>query len=406
MRVLLSTYGSRGDVQPLLALAVQLQALGAEARVCIPADEEFAELSARAGVRRTPAFTPVREWLKPNMPKRAPEDIPRLAAELMLAHFEAVSTAAEGCDAVLATGIFPSMAAAQAVAEQRGIRYVCATYCPIWLRSPYHPPHEFPGRPHPPDVTDNEALWDHHAQTFNAMFGEALNSLRSSIGLSTLDNVHDHVFTRQPWLAADPVLAPWRRPTPVDVVQTGAWISRDERPLPSELETFLNTGAPPVYVGFGSIPVKDPTETARVVIEAIRAQGRRAIVSRGWAELALTDAEEDCIAIGEVNQQALFGRVAAVIHHGGAGTTTAATRASAPQVVVPQIGDQPYWGRRVTELGVGAAHEGPMPTIESLSAALEPALAPEIRARAAAVSAMIDTDGALRAARLLLGGVR
>ena len=266
MRVLLSTYGSRGDVQPLLALAVQLQALGAEARVCVPADEEFAELSARAGVPMTPSFTPVREWLKPNIPRRGSEDIPRLAAELMLAHFEAASAAAEGCDAVLATGIFPSMAAAQAVAEQRGIRYVCATYCPIWLRSPYHPPHEFPGRPHPPGVSDNEALWAHHARTFNAMFGEALNSLRSSVGLSTLDNVLDHVFTRHPWLAADPVLAPWRRPTPVDVVQTGAWIPRDERPLPSELEAFLNAGAPPVYVGFGSIPVKDPKETARVVI--------------------------------------------------------------------------------------------------------------------------------------------
>ena len=88
----------------------------------------------------------------------------------------------------------------------------------------------------------------------------------------------------------------------------------------------------------------------------------------------------DSFAVGEVNQQALFGRVAAVVHHGGAGTTTTAARAGAPQVVVPQIVDQPYWAGRVAELGIGAAHDGPTPTVESLSAALRTALTPETRA--------------------------
>lgn len=113
-----------------------------------------------------------------------------------------------------------------------------------------------------------------------------------------------------------------------------------------------------------------------MAIEAIRAQGRRALVSHGWADLALIDDRDDCFAVGEVNQQALFGRVAAVVHHGGAGTTTTAAPAGAPQVVVPQAVDQPYWAGRVAELGIGAAHDGPTPTTECLSDALRTALTP------------------------------
>ena len=235
----------------------------------------------------------------------------------------------------------------------------------------------------------------------NALYGEALNRHRAAIGLPPVDNVRDHVLTDQVWLAADPVLAPWQELTDLDIVQTGAWILPDERPLPDELEAFLDAGAPPVYVGFGSMAMRTSKDVARVAIEAIRAQGRRVVLARGWADLALIDDRDDCFVVGEVNQQALFPRVAAVVHHGGAGTTTTAARAGAPQVVVPQIVDQPYWARRVAELGIGAAHDGPVPTSESLASALGTALTPETRARATAV-AQIRTDGATVAARRLL----
>ncbi len=158
-----------------------------------------------------------------------------------------------------------------------------------------------------------------------------------------------------------------------------------------------------MYVGFGSM--RAPTDIARVAIEAIRAQGRRALVARGWADLALTDDRDDCFGVGEVNQQALFARVAAVVHHGGAGTTTTAARAGAPQVVIPQMADQPYWAGRVADLGIGAAHDGPAPTTESLSDALRTALAPETRQRATAVAGTIRTDGATVAAKLLLEAI-
>jgi vancomycin aglycone glucosyltransferase len=130
------------------------------------------------------------------------------------------------------------------------------------------------------------------------------------------------------------------------------------------------------------------------------------ILAQGWANLALIDDRDDCFAVGEVNQQALFGRVAAIVHHGGAGTTTAAARAGAPQVVVPQVADQPYWARRVADLGIGVAHDGPVPTVESLSAALRTALARETRERAAAIAGTIRIDGATVAAKLLLDAVR
>ena len=217
-----------------------------------------------------------------------------------------------------------------------------------------------------------------------------------------MDNVRDHVFTDQPWLAADPTLAPWQDLTDLDIVQTGAWILPDQRPLPAELEAFLDAGEPPVYVGFGSMAMRGAPDLGRVAAEAARAHHRRVILSRGWADLAAADDRDDGFVVGEVNHQALFRRVAAVVHHGGAGTTTTAALAGTPQVVVPQIVDQPHWARRVAELGIGAAHDGPVPTVESLASSLGTALAPATRRRAIAVAARVRTDGAMVAARRLL----
>jgi vancomycin aglycone glucosyltransferase len=398
MRVLLSTWGSRGDVEPMAGLAVQLREHGAEVRVCAPPD--FADQLARIDVPMVAAGQSVRALVHGAKPASA-ADAPRVAAELVASQFDTVAAAAEGCDALVATGLMP--AGQRSIAEILGIHYVCVTFTPRVLPSPHHSPLPRPGRPFPPDATDNRVLWDVDAERVQALYGAPLNAHRASIGLPPVDNVRDHVLTDQPWLAADPTLSPWPGSPDLDVVQTGAWILPDERPLPAELEAFLDAGASPVYVGFSS--VRAPDDAARVAIEAIRAQGRRALVSRGWADLALIDDRDDCFAVGEVNHQALFGRVAAVVHHGGAGTTTTATRAGAPQVVVPQIADQPYWAGRVSALGVGAAHDGPTPTTESLSAALETALTRETRARATAVAGMIRTDGATVAAKLLIDRV-
>jgi hypothetical protein len=184
MRVLLTTFGSRGDVQPLLALAVALQALGMDARVCAPPDAEFVSLFAAAGVPLLPAFATVRDWVAEMLPKRATISLPKVAAQVMAAQYEAISAAAhafdgERCDVLVATGLFSSVAAARAVAEKQDIRYVFAAYCPIFLPSPYQRPFEYPSHRLPADVTDNRELWDRDIQVVNDLFGEGLNTLRA-----------------------------------------------------------------------------------------------------------------------------------------------------------------------------------------------------------------------------------
>ncbi|WP_200865695.1 glycosyltransferase [Streptomyces viridochromogenes] len=397
--MLLSTYGSRGDVEPLVGLAVRLRELGAQVRVCAPPDEEFAQRLAGVGAPLVPVGPSARALTKAAPP---PSSLPQRAAQLVAAQLDVVTAAAEGCDVLVATGLISAAAGALSVAEKLGIRSVSVTFQQLTLPSPRRPPLAYPGRPLPPEVTGNRALWDLDAQSVNALFGEALNTNRASIGLPPLDDVRGYVIGDRPWLATDPALDPWQRTPDFDVVQTGAWLAPDERPLPAELVTFLDAGAPPVYVGFGSMPMHTASDVAQVAIEAVRAQGRRALVRRGWADLAPIDGQDDCFAVGEVNHQALFRRVAAVVHHGGAGTTTAAARAGVPQVVVPQSADQPYWAGRVAALGIGAAHHGPVPAFGSLSAALGTALAPRTAARATAVAGTIRADGATVAARLLL----
>ncbi|MBA6435859.1 glycosyltransferase [Streptomyces sp. GMR22] len=399
MRVVLSSWGSRGDVEPLAGLAMRLRELGAEARVCAPPDEEFAALLAGVGVELVPLGPTVRSVVTGERPPSAAAAF-RLAPELVAARFDTLTTAAEGCDVLLATGLMP--AGARSVAEKLGIRYVFACFHPFGLPSRHFRPGRRPGTPSPAEETDLEVLWQQDAQRVNELYGEAENRHRAAIGLPPVDNVRDYVFTDRALLAADPVLGPWQDMTELDLVQTGAWILPDERPLPDELEAFLGAGEPPVYVGFGSMAMHTSTDLARVAVEAVRAQGRRVLLARGWAGLAPIDDRDDCLAVGEVNHQALFGRVAAVVHHGGAGTTTTAAKAGAPQVVVPQVADQPHWAARVAELGIGAAHDGPAPTLDSLSAALKTALTPETRARARAVAGTMRTDGTTVAAKLLL----
>ncbi|MCF6388426.1 glycosyltransferase [Mycobacterium sp. MBM] len=391
MRALLYTFGSRGDVEPLLALALALQRQGVQALVCAPPD--FAGLLAAAGVPMLPTGPSVRQLV--HIRRATHKDAPDLAATLVAGQFGLLDTAA-GCDGIVATGLMP--AGMRSVAELHGVPYRCVMFTPQVLPSPDYRPLPRPGTPFPEGETDTRVLWDLDAEKVDALYGPALNEHRKAKGLPPVDNVRDHTFTDTPWLATDPVLSPLHHHPGYDVLQTGAWIVPDTRPLPPDLTAFLDAGSPPVYVGFGSVTA--PADAAGVAIEAIRQHNRRVLIGSGWAGLTTTDS--DCFVIGEVNHQALFGRVAAVVHHGGAGTTTAAARAGTPQVVIPQIADQPYWAARVADLGIGVAHDGPTPTVNSLAAALRLVLTPDTRTRAIAVAGAVRTDGAAAAATKLL----
>ena len=402
MRVLLSTIGSRGDVQPLVALALQLKALGQKPRLCAPPD--FREWIEGLGVPVTPIGPEVRAFAAGKAPvPSSPEGMRQLIDASVATQFETIGAAAEDSDVIVAATAL--QIAAGSVAEKRGIPYVFAAYSPTVLPSPHHAPVPLPpvpGQAPAPATTDNRELWAQAAERYNHTWGAALNAHRSSIGLAPVDDVRGYMFTDRPWLAADPTLAPWPDPADESVIQTGAWILPDERPLSPELERFLDAGDPPVYFGFGS--QRAPDDLSQVMIRSARALGRRAIVSRGWAGLSLAEDEPDCLSIGEVNLLRLFPRVAAAVHHGGAGTTTAAARGGAPQVVVPQRYDQHYFARRVHDLGIGAAHAPGAPTTDSLTSALDRTLRADVAARAKTIAAAVRGDGAWVAAERLMRG--
>src|SRR5262249_12556255 len=156
-------------------------------------------------------------------------------------------------------------------------------------------------------TADNRELWARDAERFHDLFGPALNVHRASIGLGPVSDTRSHVFTDRPWLPADPALAPWPDPGDRAVFQTGAWMVDDDRPLPGEVEKFLESSDSPIYFGFGSM--RAPQGLGQVMVDTARALGRRAIVLRGWADLSVESAGPDCLTIEEVNQQALFRRV-------------------------------------------------------------------------------------------------
>jgi vancomycin aglycone glucosyltransferase len=402
MRVLLSTIGSRGDVQPLVALGLALKAVGQEARLCVPPD--FRDWIEGLGIPVTPIGPEVRTTGASSPPgppvPPSPERMRQVVEATVATQFETIAAAAEGCDVIVAATAL--QIAAGSVAERLGIPYVFAAYCPTVLPSRRHAPIPLRtlGQTPAPATADNQELWAQDARRWNDTWGAALNAHRASTGLAPVTDVRSYMFTDRPWLAADPTLAPWPDPADEAVIQPGAWILLDERPLPSELETFLEAGEPPVYFGFGSM--RAPQGLARVVIQTARALGRRVIVSRGWADLSLVDDEPDCLAIGEANLQTLFTRVAAVVHHGGAGTTTIAALAGAPQVVVPQIYDQYYFAQRIHDLGIGTAHPSGTPTTDSLTSALGDTLRPDVAARATSIATAVRRDGARAAAQRLM----
>jgi vancomycin aglycone glucosyltransferase len=402
MRVLLSTIGSRGDVQPLVALGLQLKALGQEVRLCVPPD--FRDWIEGLGIPVTPIGPEVRSTGKANpmATPLTPEQVRQMMEGTVAAQFETITAAAQDCDVIV--GATALQIAAPSVAERLGIPYVFAAYCPAVLPSPRHAPPVLPMLgDRPITMADYSELWEKDAQRWNVQWKDILNSHRTKLGLSPVSDVRSYMFTDRPWLAADPILAPWPDPADQAIVQTGAWILPDERPLSPELKTFLDAGDPPVYFGFGSISA--PEGLSRVMIQTARALGRRAIVLRGWADLSLIDDEPDCLSISEANYQVLFKRVAAVVHHGGAGTTTAAARAGTPQVVIPQHYDQHYWAQRVQQLGIGTAHAPGAPTADSLTSTLKHTLQLDVTARAQSIAAAVRSHGAQIAAQRLITAV-
>src|SRR5689334_5650560 len=238
MRALLSTIGSRGDVQPLVALGLQLTELGHGVRLCVPPDfcDWIRGLALDAipigpEVRRAMAARPAGPVAPPS-----PDQIRQLIDSTVATQFSVISEAAHGCDIIVAATAL--QVGAGSVAEKMGIPYVFAAYSPTVLPSLNHAPPPLPpmtgGAPLPP-TTDNGELWLRSRNRFNETFGASLNAHRAAAGLSPIGDVQGYMFTSRPWLAADPVVGPWPGGADDGVFQTGAWLLADERSLSREI---------------------------------------------------------------------------------------------------------------------------------------------------------------------------
>jgi sterol 3beta-glucosyltransferase len=154
-----------------------------------------------------------------------------------------------------------------------------------------------------------------------------------------------------------PSVLPKPRDWPEKIRVTGYWFlnqSADWQP-PAGLADFLSSGKPPVSVGFGSMNSQDPEQLTEIVVQALTRARQRGILLAGWGGLASGRVSDDVFSMESAPHEWLFPRMAAIIHHGGAGTTAASLRAGIPSIITPFFADQMFWGTRVHELGVGTA---------------------------------------------------
>jgi len=384
MRIALVAEGSRGDVHPMFELAARLVRAGHRVRLCAPPD--FAADAAERGISFVPVGGSLRDYLAAHASAligatpRAVIEAGRYLAACLDAQFACLPQATAGAERIVAASL--SLAAASC-AELHGIPYRFILYCPALIPSAEHPSVVVTHQSLPRLL--NRISWSLSAPLLDAFLRRLVNRHRVRLGLRPVEDGWRYLMTERPILAADRALAPAPADAPVAVRQVPCLHSMHEAPLPAKLEGFLEEGPPPVYVGFGSMPDPDAAATTRLVLEAAAGVGARLLIGAGWAALGEGALPEGTLAISSVAHAALFRRVAAVVHHAGAGTTTTAARAGVPQIAVPHFGDQHYWGRRVERLGLG-----PPPirrrslTRERLAEALDAVLGNELLAERAA----------------------
>ncbi|NJK79885.1 MAG: glycosyltransferase family 1 protein [Chloroflexaceae bacterium] len=245
----------------------------------------------------------------------------------------------------------------------------------------------------------------------SAPYNDVINDWRSSLSLKPrpwwADELRHSDGSRVPVLySISPHVVPPPADWPTDTYTTGYWTLPEPAGWqpPPELVNFLQAGDRPVYVGFGSMVGTDSSGKARIVIEALQAAGVRGLLATGWGGLTPSDVPDSMYVIEQAPHTWLFEHVAAVVHHGGAGTTAAGLRAGRPTIICPFFGDQHFWGERVRRLGVGTqAIPQKELTVDKLAAALRTVTSDSaIQARAAALGAKLRAeDGVSNAVHLI-----
>lgn len=399
MRVLIGACGTRGDMQPMLALSQVLIDRGHSVTLVIsPSAVDFARERGFTAIAAGSDYEEVaRAGVSNSLPRMMREMVPRVRGEVS-AQLLAVEEHAAQFDVITGASVF---SVGSLLAEKLSKPYVYFGFSPQLFRSAEHPSVYVPWQGLPRWANWLSSFID--VWTWQSVLGPALNQLRVERGLAPVRDVWRALTGPSPVAAFERALAPAPADYPVPITQVGAMFLRDQGALSPEVSAFLAKGPPPVYIGFGSMADPDPRRTTERVLEAVRRAGVRAVVSRGWARLSAEAPSADVLFLGSEPHDQLFPRCAAVVHHGGSGTIHAAARAGVPQVVMPQMLDQFYWAHRVWRLGIGPRRvtrfsRDPEPLVRAIRACLDD---PALRARAREVGESIRMDGAERAAALL-----
>ena len=394
MRVVLTTVGSRGDVQPMLAIAQMLVAHGHTPLVAAPPN--FEGWVKSLGFEFAPLGTDMQVYMAENRqvfsgnPFRMLRGMSNYFSEQIPLQVRQLLPLCEGAHAVLWGGI---AVAAPSIAERLRLPILGVLFTTCMLPSSQHPPPIVRWRGMPYWI--NDLLWRANRLLGDKLLSGTFNEARIGIGLPPIEGVRRHLMEECPLvIAADEVLFP----------PDAAWQGRypyanfiyfdDPTPLDPELDAWLADGEPPVFVGFGSMSAEGTDRVGRIIVDAISATGRRCIVGAEWAELGAGSMPIGWRVVREVPHALLFPRTAAVVHHGGSGTTASALRAGVPQVLLPLILDQFHHAHRLHLAGI-APRPTPMEsiTVAALTDAIRTALQLPEGPRLAVAERLRASDG-------------
>ena len=409
MKVFIPTIGTRGDVQPYVALGVGFRRAGHD--VTIATMDDFEPLITANGLRHATVRGRFLEATKPDAPKLSLRDIGKSAKQDAPAALLDQWEAAQGADLVVYN---PAAWGGFHIADKLDVPAFAAFPTPL-----YSPTAEYPSPFLPlPDIRPlNKLTHRLYMKTGPAMFRGPIKQWRRDVlGLPPgKDEWRRNGRPVTKLYGYSPAVVPQPKDWDESTVVTGYWFldSTTDWEPPAALQAFLDDGPPPVCVGFGSMirgatapadPRAAAREKAAIVIEALLKSRTRGILLTGWGGLDLADVPPEVYVADAVPHDWLFPRVAAVVHHGGAGTTGAGLRAGKPTVICPFITDQHFWGQRVERLGVGpAAIPQRKLTADKLAAALEQTRDEGMIQRAEALGAIIrQEDGVGNAVRYVL----
>lgn len=349
MKIVLSTFGSRGDVQPMLALALGLQTAGHE--VVLLGPPERAAWAAELGCPYQPAgsdVTALINTMEAAHTLKAAVIFTQYVRREVAVQFETLPGMVQDADMIVAASLCFGLAS---TAEAVQVPYRFIAFSPQLIPSGHHP---FPAfrRQRLPRWC-NWAGWRLVKTIDRVNLTRLVNHHRRKMGLAPVRDFLTHIMEPMVIVASDAAVAALPRDVEINAIQTGyLHLNQPERQLP-ELEAYLAAGPPPVYAGFGSMPPKDQSRLVPLIVHAARTAGRRAVISKFWEEPSTQRWGEDIFFIRRYPHQQLFPKMAAIVHHGGAGTTATAAISGVPQVIVPHILDQYYWGERVRRSGLG-----------------------------------------------------